>query len=639
MATEEIKSISDLTRASSINNTDVMLIEDSTTTKSVTAEKLADYVKSKHVITFDDIAGGSVLSIDKGGTGNSNGYIRTGITSGSTAGNYSTIEGHDNKGSGYASHSEGYKTTASDSSSHAEGSNTVASGESSHAEGGLTTASDSYTHAEGYGTLASNICSHAEGHSSKSTSGPSHAEGETTHAAGEASHAEGNKTKAMGTAGHSEGNNTYSKGTGAHSEGHAIATYDPDSDDLSQDEGSWIIASANGAHAEGVAGRSRNEPYSILATGLGSHAEGFGTQAKEQGAHSEGMLTLASAKGSHAEGYKTTASGVYSHAEGQNCVASGQSCHAGGMGSTSSSFSSFSHGTHANAIDSDSVAFNSYTTAEGRSSFAAGSSTKTEASYSAAFGDDTYAYGTNQFCIGMCNTKNGQGKNHAYFSGYKLFQIGNGTSAVYNGDELITPEARSNVFSVSDTAVYGTGTYNTSGADYAEMFEWEDGNPNNEDRAGKFVTLNGSKLVLATSSDNYVLGVVSGKPSVCGDVADDQWNKMYMTDVYGRFLYEDIDYPEEKDEDGNVIREAQTATRLKLNPDYDSTKSYIPRSQRPEWSPVGLLGKLVCLDDGTAQVNGYVEVNDDSIATTASGMTKYRVMERLDDNHIRIMIL
>ena len=32
-------------------------------------------------------------------------------------------------------------------------------------------------------------------------------------------------------------------------------------------------------------------------------------------------------------------------------------------------------------------------------------------------------------------------------------------------------------------------SYSTPASDYAEMFEWEDGNPENEDRVGYFVTL------------------------------------------------------------------------------------------------------------------------------------------------------
>jgi len=33
-------------------------------------------------------------------------------------------------------------------------------------------------------------------------------------------------------------------------------------------------------------------------------------------------------------------------------------------------------------------------------------------------------------------------------------------------------------------------------------------------------------------------------------------------------------------------------TRRKLNPNYDESKTYVPREDRPEWDTVGLMGKL-----------------------------------------------
>ena len=40
------------------------------------------------------------------------------------------------------------------------------------------------------------------------------------------------------------------------------------------------------------------------------------------------------------------------------------------------------------------------------------------------------------------------------------------------------------------------------------------------------------------------------------------------------------------DENGNKLK------RKKLNPDWDSSKTYIPREERKEWDVVGLVGKL-----------------------------------------------
>ena len=71
----------------------------------------------------------------------------------------------------------------------------------------------------------------------------------------------------------------------------------------------------------------------------------------------------------------------------------------------------------------------------------------------------------------------------------------------------------------------------------------------------------------------------------------------------------------------------------------DLDEEYIPRSKRPEWTAVGLLGKLICIDDGTAEINNYVKPNENAIATYSEEKTKYRVMKRIDETHIQIMIL
>lgn len=199
--------------------------------------------------------------------------------------------------------------------------------------------------------------------------------------------------------------------------------------------------------------------------------------------------------------------------------------------------------------------------------------------------------------------------------------------------------SRANCLRVTDTGVYATGNYNTSGADYAELFEWADKNPKAEDRAGRFMTLDGEKIRIATPQDEYILGIVSGNPSVVGDVHDDQWSGMFLTDIFGRPLWEDVEVPDEVDEEGNIIVPAHTKHRQKLNPAYDNNQAYQPRTERPEWDAVGLVGKLVALDDGTCSVNGWATVGEGGIATMSTNCTKYRVMARLDDTHIRVMIL
>lgn len=341
--------------------------------------------------------------------------------------------------------------------------------------------------------------------------------------------------------------------------------------------------------------------------GAYSSAVGYDVEASGPYCHAEGLYTSASPTGSygsaHAEGYNTKATANYSHAEGSNTTASETSSHAEG----------------------------SYTTASGNDSHAEGNGTIAKGQYSHAAGFNTIA-NDYQFVVGEFNIE----KPGATFSGDR-FIVGNG-----GGNN------RGNAFRVSyDGSCYGSGAWNTSGADYAELFEWADGNPDAEDRAGLFVTLDGDRIRIATPEDDYILGIVSAVPSVVGDVYDDQWAGMYLRDVFGRTIIEEQDFPadtrEVPGENGEMetveIRPAFRALAPVVNPDYDHTIPYQPRTQRPEWDAVGLLGKLVAVDDGTCQVNGWATVGVGGVATASPERTKYRIMARLDGTHVRVMIL
>ena len=75
---------------------------------------------------------------------------------------------------------------------------------------------------------------------------------------------------------------------------------------------------------------------------------------------------------------------------------------------------------------------------------------------------------------------------------------------------------------------------------------------------------------------------------------------------------------------------------MKINPEWDSSQEYIPREERPEWSIVGMMGKLTVRDDGTCQVNGYCKSDNDGIATSSEN--GYRVMKRVSENIIQILV-
>ena len=339
-----------------------------------------------------------------------------------------------------------------------------------------------------------------------------------------------------------------------------------------------------------------------VASGAYSHAEGFGTTASGDYSHAEGMKTEASGLRAHAEGERTHATGTTAHAEGVNTIASG-----------------------------------SYAHAEGGDSIASGSSAHAEGHKTQAKGNDSHAAGfftianDYQYVVGTYNVEKPGGVYN------DRFIVGGGWNTTM-----------SNAFRVNYNGnCYGSGSWNTSGADYAELFEWQDGNLDAEDRAGLFVTLDGEYIRIATPEDDYILGIVSASPSVVGDVYDDQWAGMYLRDVFGRTIIEEQDFPadtrEVPGENGEMetieICPAFRASAPVVNPEYNQSEPYQPRTQRPEWDAVGLLGKLVAVDDGTCQVNGWATVGVGGVATASLEQTKYRIMARLDDTHVKVMIL
>ena len=298
--------------------------------------------------------------------------------------------------------------------------------------------------------------------------------------------------------------------------------------------------------------------------------------------HAEGWGAEASGSQSHAEGYGTTASGIFSHAEGQSTIASGDSSHAEGWGAEATDIASHAEGYY------------------------------------------TTAYGC-QHVQGHYNNLLTEAGVISGVSTGAAFVIGNGTST-----------ARSNAFRVTyEGKPYASSSMVTSGADYAEFFEWQDSNPSAEDRRGYFVTLDGDKIKIAEPND-YILGIVSALPAVIGN-GDECWRGRYILDDFGAFITEEFEYKEEvfNKETGEKEIVTKIGTKYKENPDYDPTLPYIQREDRPEWDTVGMMGVLSVRDDGTCQVNSYCKVADGGIATASE--SGYRVIKRVSENVIKVV--
>jgi hypothetical protein len=168
----------------------------------------------------------------------------------------------------------------------------------------------------------------------------------------------------------------------------------------------------------------------------------------------------------------------------------------------------------------------------------------------------------------------------------------------------------------------------TTPTGYAEMFEWVDGNPNNEDRAGCTVALEGDRIRIATQADTPI-GVVGGDNTSVAAISGasaDEWHKKHRRDPAKRLLWEPqvmVEWVEqgyrhwyEKDRVPAGIVVPENATyydkfpgsdvllhREILSDEYQNPANiekaqtpYKPRWDRNEWAIVVLVGRAVVRD-------------------------------------------
>lgn len=289
---------------------------------------------------------------------------------------------------------------------------------------------------------------------------------------------------------------------------------------------------------------------------------------------------------------------------------------------------SFTAGDECAGINACTFGAGRQSTASAELSHAEGWMCKTLGFCSYAFGNhvNTTATGRYSFATGILNT----GSNFASFVCGKYskemttgadktssigdaFIIGNGT-----GTDSATTTA-SNAFRITyEGDVYGTKAYTSSGADYAEFIKpWFDGNPDSEDRVGYFVTIKDGKLRFA-EADDYIVGITSGNPSIVGN-GDEDWLGRWQRDEFDRIITEE--------------------GHFKANPDYDASKKYVERKDRPEWDYVGMIGVLPLRDDGTCKPGGFAKCGAGGVATAADEWECHKtffVIERVSENVVKV---
>ncbi len=187
-----------------------------------------------------------------------------------------------------------------------------------------------------------------------------------------------------------------------------------------------------------------------------------------------------------------------------------------------------------------------------------------------------------------------------------------------------------------DGATFADGAYSGAGADYAEWFESSDGK---EIPVGSSVVLLDGKVAVAQPGDEAkIVGVIRPKTDTneyvaVGNSAEDYWAGKFLTDEYGSFIYESVDYYKWIDPNGEhkgyyanqippgvVVPENKEVVpncpMKKLNPAYDPNQAYTPRSARPEWHIVGMLGQIP-VKNGQVLGNRWQlirNINDGSVA-------------------------
>lgn len=390
-----------------------------------------------------------------------------------------------------------------------------------------------------------------------------------------------------------------------------------------------------------------SEPYSMAlgynCTSAGTGSIGMGYNASASNitfSVSIGKNVTASGTEAVALGVGNVSSGSASFTSGSNCLASGSYSVGLGRNSQATDYGSISIGVGCESSHNSSVALGSYNIASGSASFSTGVSTKSNGSASFSTGIYTEAAVIGTAVFGYGNIASGgysisAGQNSEIFDDYSV-GLGYSATAITktNSNQNLTIK-----FDYQNGNGYFDGAADLGAADYAEYFETTSGEAI---EAGLFVSFS-EGLETIEPGNREILGIVSANPAVVGDSAYLHWNQKYLMDDFGRYIYQDVEieeftgkYKETFDENGNLVSKEKinvqkiVQDRI-LNPDYDPNVEYISRSERPEWVPIGLLGKLYVYsaDGEILKVGDYVtsDSNGKAVKCLRSDPDSYRVME------------
>lgn len=474
----------------------------------------------------------------------------------------------------------------------------TASGVLSHAGGCATTAGGWASHTEGIITYAIGDSSHAEGIGSVAYEQGSHAEGMITKAYGVGSHTEGGQTVAEGELSHAEGIGTQTKHEAEHAEGKYNVSNTTD----------WI---GDTIHSVGI-GTSHEDRKNALEvttqgavymTGVGGYE---GTTLAECYPVQLVINALLDSKNNDIPAINKRIDDLNIPTLPENIVNTVN----GQTGDVTIDISGFATTEEVQAVNTRIDELNI-------PADLSNVVTKTD-DHQLTLGTDNNSTHEKTLLVGTgLTTSNNESlvvgayNNSEYFASWGVdapaIQVGAGTEDSKRTVMVVQKNGKSSGLLGFEQNGFG---------DFAEYFEWADGNPEGEDRVGYMVQLNEDKIELAESLDNCI-GIITGTGAFVADAACLDWHGRYLKDKWGRNIY------------------ALTGV-LAENPEYDPTKEYIPREYRKEWSPVGLVGKILVRQDGTLKPNGFVGCVN-GIATNVD-KSSWRVLKVIDEEIALVLI-
>lgn len=244
-------------------------------------------------------------------------------------------------------------------------------------------------------------------------------------------------------------------------------------------------------------------------------------------------------------------------------------------------------------------------------------------SWVAGSGAGSKAYGSRSSVLNSLETETSSGKycqTAVNSRGLKIdenyiFAMGYGTDGARKENTTFTIKG-----TTGNVKTKGTVSSGQNFGDYAEYFESQSGQaiPN-----GTIVTLDGRFIRKAQINDKPI-GVISGTAGVIlGDQMFHHKDK-FLKDEFGVTLTE-WQTKEWQDDEGNTYSEEVEVPIP--NPDYvEYEDDYIPRSERPEWNVVGLVGQVFTRFKGELKPNDYIKAeNGVGVRDNVNGY--YRVLE------------